>query len=652
MLPVLRTEQLDMNRLRAAAAAAATALVAALAVTALQTPASAAEVLVNGGLESGSLSPWSCTGGLGSVVSTPVRTGTKALQGAASASDNAKCTQTVSVVSGTQYTLSAWVRGNYVYLGVNGGTATWTPSAANWTQLTLTFTAASSSIQVYLHGWYGQGTYFADDISLQGQGGTGPQVPGAPGNPSAGSITNTSVALSWGASSGTVSGYRVYEGGTVVSSPTGTSATISGLGACTTHTYSVAAYNSAGESARSGSVTVTTTGCGTGVPGVPGDFRVTGATDTSLSLAWNASSGTVTGYRVYEGTTLRTTVTGLAATLSGLGTCSSHTYTVRAYNGTGESAAATVSGTTTGCTTGTLPKHLLTGYWQNFVNGATPLRLSSVPTTYDIVAVAFADAVAGTPGAVSFHVDAGLSSALGGYTAAQFKADVATLKSRNQKVILSVGGELGSVSVSSSAAATNFANTLYNLITEYGFNGVDIDLENGLNATYMEQALRNLRSRVGSGLIITMAPQTIDMQSTGAGYFSLALAIKDILTIVHTQFYNSGSMLGCDQQFAYSQATINFLTALACIQLQSALRPDQIALGLPATTQAAGGGYVSPTVVNNALNCLAAGTNCGSFVPPARWPSIRGAMTWSINWDASNGYNFANTVHNHLVTMP
>ena len=51
-------------------------------------------------------------------------------------------------------------------------------------------------------------------------------------------------------------------------------------------------------------------------------------------------------------------------------------------------------------------------------------------------------------------------------------------------------------------------------------------------------------------------------------------------------------------------------------------------------------------------DCLAAGTNCGTFVPPAHWPTIRGAMTWSINWDASNGYAFANTVHGHLVTMP
>ncbi|NUT35714.1 MAG: carbohydrate-binding protein [Hamadaea sp.] len=630
-----------------------TAVLAVLLLAAVATPATpvaAAELLTNGGFESGALSPWSCTGSLGSVVSAPVRSGTKALRGAASTSDNAKCAQTVPVVPGTSYTLTAWVRGSYVYLGVNGGASTWTPNATSWTQLTVTFTASGSSAQVYLHGWYGTGDYFADDVSLQGQGGTG--APGVPGTPAAGAITNTSVALSWAGSTGTVTGYRVYEGSTVRATVTGTSATISGLAACTTHTYDVTAYNGVGESAHSGTVTVTTTGCGTGVPGVPGNPRITSTTDTSVGLAWDASSGTVTGYRVYEGATVRATVTGTSATISGLGACTSHTYAIRAYNSAGESGSASVTGTTTGCQTGTLPKHLLTGYWQNFVNGATPLRLASVPTTYDVVAVAFAEADPSAAGGVTFGIDAGLSSALGGYTNAQFKTDIATLHARNQRVILSVGGEKGSVSVGSASAATTFANSVYALMTTYGFDGVDIDLENGLNPTYMEQALRSLRSKAGSGLIITMAPQTIDMQSTGGSYFALALNIRDILTIVHTQYYNSGGMLGCDQMFAYGQGTINFLTALACIQLQSALRPDQIALGLPATTQAAGGGYVSPTVVNNALDCLSVGTNCGTFVPPAKWPSIRGAMTWSINWDASNGYAFANTVHAKLVSMP
>jgi chitinase len=300
---------------------------------------------------------------------------------------------------------------------------------------------------------------------------------------------------------------------------------------------------------------------------------------------------------------------------------------------------------------GTLPKHFLTGYWQNFDNPANEIKLAAVPGNYDLIAVAFADAT-GSPGAVSFSIDPGLSSSVGGYTNDQFRADVATLHSRGKKVIISVGGQNGSISVGDSGAATNFANSIYSLMQSYGFDGVDIDLENGVNPTFMGQALRSLRGKAGANLIITMAPQTIDMQSPQSSYFALALNIKDILTVVHTQFYNSGSMLGCDNNQAYSQGTVNFIVALACIQLQNGLRPDQVAIGLPATTSAAGGGYVSPSVVNQALDCLARGTNCGTFKPPATYPGIRGAMTWSINWDVTGGNGFANTVKPHLATLP
>ncbi|MEE6309784.1 cellulose binding domain-containing protein [Plantactinospora veratri] len=298
-----------------------------------------------------------------------------------------------------------------------------------------------------------------------------------------------------------------------------------------------------------------------------------------------------------------------------------------------------------------LPKHFLTGYWHNFDNPAVELRLRDVPAEYDLIAVAFAEATS-TPGAVTFGIDPGLSASVGGYTNADFTADVRTVKARGKKVILSVGGETGRVAVNDAASATNFSNSVYDLIQQYGFDGVDIDLENGLNPTYMAQALRSLRSRVGSGLIITMAPQTIDMQSPSVSYFKLALDIRDILTVVHTQFYNSGSMLGCDQSFAYSQGTVNFMTALACLQLEAGLRPDQVALGLPAGPGAAGGGIVAPSLVNQALDCLAKGTGCGSFRPPRTYPGIRGAMTWSINWDVANGNTFARTVRPHLNTLP
>lgn len=494
----------------------------ALAAAAMVIPAAMAadtNTIANPGFETGSLSSWTCSP-VDSVVSSPVHSGSRALSGAASASDNALCSQTVTVATNTNYTLSAYVNGAYVFLGVSGGVtaSTWTPSTGGaYSQLSVSFNSGSAtSVTVYVNGWYGQGTFYADDFVMNGPG-----------------------------------------GGT---SPTPTSTTAS-----------------------------------------PTQSPSPSPTAASPSPSPTTASPTPT------------------------------------QSSTPPS--------------GSLPKHELTGYWQNFNNGAKVLRLADVPTSYDLIAVAFADATS-TPGGVSFTVDSGLSSALGGYTDANLRADVNTVHARGQRVVLSVGGQNGTVSVSDSTSATNFANSVYSIMSSFGFDGVDIDLENGVNPTYMAQALRSLASKVGSKLIITLAPQTIDMQSTGAAYFSLALSIKDILTVVHTQYYNSGSMLGCDQSQAYAQGTVNFMTALACIQLQSQLRPDQVALGLPASSQAAGGGYQAPANVNAALDCLARGTNCGSFRPPATWPSIRGAMTWSINWDASNGYQFANTVKPHLATLP
>ncbi|MFE9598894.1 chitinase [Streptomyces hokutonensis] len=386
------------------------------------------------------------------------------------------------------------------------------------------------------------------------------------------------------------------------------------------------------------------------VPATPTGVTVSSTTSSSVSLAWSAVSG-ATGYNVYQSGTKITAVTGTSATVTGLAASTSYSFQVTATNSAGESGKSTaVTGTTTatgGGGGGTLPKHAVTGYWQNFNNGATVQKLSAVSSQYDIIAVAFADATS-TPGAVSFTLD---SSGLGGYTVDQFKADIAAKHAAGKKVIISIGGQNGTISVSDSTSATNFANSVYSLMQTYGFDGVDIDLENGINATYMTQALRTLSSKAGSSLVITMAPQTIDMQSTSNAYFQTALNVKDILTVVNMQYYNSGTMLGCDGK-VYGQGTVDFLTALACIQLQGGLSPSQVGLGLPASTSAAGSGYVSPTIVNNALDCLTAGTNCGTFKPSKTYPDLRGAMTWSTNWDAASGSSWSNSVGAHVHALP
>ncbi|AEN12083.1 chitinase [Streptomyces sp. SID8360] len=549
----------------------------ALTVTGLVGTAQAADINVakNAGFESG-LSGWTCTGGSGATVSSPVHGGSAALKATPSGQDNAKCTQTVAVKPNSTYALSSWVQGGYAYLGASGtGTtdvSTWTPGSTGWTQLRTSFTTGPSttSVQVYTHGWYGQAAYYADDVAVTGPdggGGTeepGPAIPGAPAGLAVGTTTSSSVALSWNAVSG-ATGYTVYRDGTKATTTTGTSATVSGLAADTAYQFSVSATNAAGESVRSATV---------------------------------------------SGRTAKKDETGPGPSTS-------------------------------------VPKHAVTGYWQNFNNGAAVQKLSDVPANYDIIAVSFADA-AGTPGAVTFNLD---SAGLNGYTVAQFKADIKAKQAAGKNVIISVGGEKGTVSVNSDASANAFADSLYTLIQEYGFNGVDIDLENGLNSTYMTKALRSLSSKVGSGLVITMAPQTIDMQSTSGEYFKTALNIKDILTVVNMQYYNSGSMLGCDGK-VYSQGSVDFLTALACIQLEGGLAPSQVGLGVPASTRGAGSGYVAPSVVNAALDCLAKGTGCGSFKPSRTYPDIRGAMTWSTNWDATAGNAWSNAVGPHVHGLP
>ncbi|MFD8258402.1 chitinase [Streptomyces griseoluteus] len=386
-------------------------------------------------------------------------------------------------------------------------------------------------------------------------------------------------------------------------------------------------------------------------PAAPGGLAVSGTTSSSVSLAWNTVSG-ATGYNVYRDGTKVTAVSGTSATVTGLAASTSYSFQVTATNSAGESAkSATVSATTTsgGGTgpKGALPKHAVTGYWQNFNNGAAVQKISDVPSAYDIIAVAFADATS-TPGAVSFSLD---SAGLNGYTVDQFKADIKAKQAAGKKVIVSVGGERGTVAVSDTASANNFAGSVYSLMQTYGFDGVDIDLENGLNPTYMTQALRSLSSKAGSSLIITMAPQTIDMQSTSGSYFQTALNIKDILTVVNMQYYNSGSMLGCDGK-VYSQGSVDFLTALACIQLEGGLAPSQVGIGVPASTRGAGSGYVAPSVVNSALDCLAKGTGCGSFKPARTYPDLRGAMTWSTNWDATAGNAWSGAVGPHVHGMP
>ncbi|OIK26094.1 carbohydrate binding domain-containing protein [Streptomyces malaysiense] len=123
--------------------------------------------LANAGFETGSLGPWTCTGG-STLVTAPVHSGGHALQVTPDAGSTGECDQTVTLSPNHSYTLTGWVQGPYAYLGVSGGAtaSTWS-NGSSWNQLKVSFTTGGSgTVTVYVHGWYGQGDVYADDLAL------------------------------------------------------------------------------------------------------------------------------------------------------------------------------------------------------------------------------------------------------------------------------------------------------------------------------------------------------------------------------------------------------------------------------------------------------------------------------------------------------
>lgn len=288
---------------------------------------------------------------------------------------------------------------------------------------------------------------------------------------------------------------------------------------------------------------------------------------------------------------------------------------------------------------------LLTGYWENWTSSES-IKLKSVPITYNIVALAFGGQDEGDPnGTVSFELDEYIQSNLS-YTVDNFKRDIKVLQSRGQKVILSIGGEDKTVTVDDSTSATNFATSVKSIIDEYGLDGIDINIENTISPSFLAQAINSLYSQYDE-LIITLAPQTVDIISSSSGiisgsYYELVNLIKDKITIVNMQLYNTGDQYGINGTI-YDPGTIDFIVAYADIMKRAGLSEIQIGLGVVANSTKTG--YVAPSVMNTAITSLRLGGRVtgGNYIISAPFPNIGGIMLFSINDDYASSYSYSNT---------
>jgi chitinase len=85
------------------------------------------------------------------------------------------------------------------------------------------------------------------------------------------------------------------------------------------------------------------------------------------------------------------------------------------------------------------------------------------------------------------------------------------------------------------------------------------------------------------------------------------------------------------------------------------LRPEQVVIGLPAFANAASNGYTVPVDIQKALAYLTTGKSFGgqyTLRHTGGYPTFRGVMTWSINWDAANYQRFSSSTRSYLDTLP
>jgi chitodextrinase len=167
---------------------------------------------------------------------------------------------------------------------------------------------------------------------------------------SASGTTNTTTNLAWTAATDNiaVTGYDVYQNGVFKATVTGLTYAVTGLSAGTTYAFTVLAKDAAGNTTSSNAVNVTTTTPDTTAPSAV-VLSASGTTATTTNLSWTAATDNVavTGYEIYQGATLRATVTTLTYAVTGLSASTAYTFSIRAKDAAGNASTSnTVSVTT------------------------------------------------------------------------------------------------------------------------------------------------------------------------------------------------------------------------------------------------------------------------------------------------------------------
>ncbi|SEO01431.1 chitinase family 18 [Flavobacterium sp. CF108] len=327
-----------------------------------------------------------------------------------------------------------------------------------------------------------------------------------------------------------------------------------------------------------------------------------------------------------------------------------------------------------------LPSKIILGYAHSWENAGAPFLYFSqmVGSKFNVVDYSFVETVNrdGYTPVLTTNDNRYLTN--GVFNKQLLKNDIKSLRDSGVPVIVSIGGQNGHVVLDNVTQKNIFVNGLKAIIDEYQFDGVDIDFEGGSmnfsagnlrDISYagisayprlknVVDAFKELKAYYGPGFLLTAAPETQYVQGgystytdTFGSFLPIIQNLRNELDLLAVQLYNTGGENGLDGQYYGSAKKSNMVTALTDMVIKGyniastgmrfdGLPASKVLIALPACPSAAGSGYLTPQEGINAMHYLRTGTTFSgrtyTMQPGGPYPSLRGLMTWSVNWDASS----------------
>ncbi|AHI53162.1 glycosyl hydrolase family 18 protein [Spiroplasma culicicola] len=319
-------------------------------------------------------------------------------------------------------------------------------------------------------------------------------------------------------------------------------------------------------------------------------------------------------------------------------------------------------------------ENILIGYWHNFEDAvgykgglAKYIDLTETPNEYNVIHVSFFKSYEDGQLPTFIPLVATHPEMDQDQKDEFFANEVEQLHQEGKKVILSLGGADAHINLYEHQKE-EFVAEILRLVDKFGFDGVDIDLEQtAINAAdnqkVIPQALIEVKETLAKQdreFVISMAPEFpyLKVNRIGASYIPYLEQLEGYYDYISPQFYNQAGdginlqdedrqELGLDiywlpQNVEELKSEFLYLIAKYIIEGKDdfyQIDADKLLWGLPSNIDAAANGQIKENDIKEATDYLI-----------AKDIYLKGMMTWSINWDKNTNWQFIDYYMNEFYS--